>query len=108
MVAARSPTEVAELLRSRPQEVFLLDVREPYERDMALIEPSVHIPMNEVPSRQVELPADREIVVYCHGGTRSAMVAAYLERAGFQRMSNLTGGIDAWSLEVDPNVPRYG
>jgi len=88
--------------------LVLLDVREPFERDLAVIEPSLHIPMGEVPDRVGELPKDREIVVYCHGGVRSAMVAGFLESQGFGSVGNLSGGIDAWSVHVDPKVPRYG
>jgi rhodanese-related sulfurtransferase len=107
MVTSRSPQDVAERLKARPSELVLLDVREPYERELARIEPSMHVPMNDVPDRMSEIPRDREVVVYCHTGTRSAMVAGYLERQRFGRISNLKGGIDAWSTEVDPRVPRY-
>jgi len=102
-----SPTELAGRLKTEPDAVLLLDVREEYERAAAAIEPSVHIPMQEVPDRLDELPRDRAIVVYCHTGVRSAMVAGYLEQSGFANVANLGGGIDAWSLEVDPDVPRY-
>jgi rhodanese-related sulfurtransferase len=107
MVGSVSPERLAETLRTAAEPPLLLDVRENDERAAARIEPSVHIPMNEIPGRLEELPRDRPIVVYCHHGQRSAMVAGYLERAGFSRVSNLTGGIDAWSLRVDPSVPRY-
>lgn len=107
MVGALRPAEVAERLQSSARPVVLLDVREPDERAVARIEPSIHIPMNEVPARLREIPRDREVVVYCHHGSRSAMVAGYLEHAGFATVTNLTGGIDAWSTEVDPDVPRY-
>jgi rhodanese-related sulfurtransferase len=65
------------------------------------------MPMSTVPARQLELPRDRPIVVQCHHGSRSAMVADYLRASGFDRVINLTGGIDRWSTEVDPSVPRY-
>lgn len=74
---------------------------------MAKIEPSLHIPMDVVPSRLAELPRHRRIVVYCHSGFRSYTVAAYLEHEGYNDVRNLTGGIDAWSVRVDPEVPRY-
>jgi len=108
MVQELDPTEVARMLKERPSKVLLLDVREPFEREMAVIEPSVHIPMGEVPSRVDEIPRDREVVVYCHGGSRSMMIAGYLESLGFSSVANLSGGIDAWSVEVDRRVPRYG
>ncbi|MGA8664625.1 MAG: rhodanese-like domain-containing protein [Thermoplasmata archaeon] len=102
-----TPEEVAEKMRARPSELVLLDVREPWERGLAVIEPSLHIPMGEVPTRVAELPKDRLIVVYCHGGMRSALIAGYLEGHGFASVANLSGGIDAWSTDVDPKVPRY-
>jgi rhodanese-related sulfurtransferase len=107
MVEDVIPSDVARRLRSEPGALLLLDVREVWERDLAVIEPSVHIPMNEIADRASELPKDREIVVYCHGGTRSAMVAGYLEHNGFASVANLAGGIEAWSVDVDPKVPRY-
>jgi rhodanese-related sulfurtransferase len=108
MVAELSPQDVAEKLKQHPEQVLLLDVREPDERELAVIDPSVHIPMRDVPQRLSELPKDREIVVYCHGGTRSAMIAGFLEAKGYRDVANLSGGIDAWSRKVDPKVPRYG
>ncbi|HTW55958.1 MAG TPA: rhodanese-like domain-containing protein [Thermoplasmata archaeon] len=107
MVEELTPREVAARLKRAPDELFLLDVREPDERATAAILPSVHIPMREVPARTSELPKEKEIVVYCHGGTRSMMVAGFLESRGFRRVANLAGGIDAWSVTVDPTVPRY-
>ena len=107
MVEDVAPSNVAGRLKETPGKLLLLDVREPWERELAVIEPSVHIPMNEIADRASELPKDREIVVYCHGGTRSAMVAGYLEHNGFASVANLAGGIEAWSVDVDPKVPRY-
>jgi rhodanese-related sulfurtransferase len=107
MVRELSAAEVARRLREEPSGFVLLDVREPFERETAKIEPSIHIPMQQVPERLAELPKDRPLVVYCHGGTRSAMVAGFLEHQGFREVVNLRGGIDAWSREVDPSVPRY-
>jgi len=108
MVTEIEPTELARRLKTAPEKLVLLDVREPFEREMAVILPSVHIPMGEVPSRTAEIPQDREVVVYCHGGVRSMVVAGFLESHGFKSVVNLSGGIDAWSVEVDPSVPRYG
>ena len=107
MVSQLAPTEVARRLKENPEAVVLLDVREPYERELARIEPSIHIPMNEVPDRLEEVPKDREVVVYCHGGSRSMMVAGFLAGRGYRTVANLRGGIDAWSVDVDPSVPRY-
>jgi rhodanese-related sulfurtransferase len=108
MVEELRPTEVAEKLKANPERVLLLDVREPFERDAAVILPSIHIPMNDIPERAEEIPRDRELIVYCHSGSRSLMVAGYLEHRGFKLVANLLGGIDAWSVEVDSSVPRYG
>ena len=101
------PEALSELLRNHADEYVLLDVREPDEREVARIEPSLHIPMNEVSHRLAEIPKDRKLVVYCHHGTRSLMVASYLEGAGYPSPTNLDGGIDAWSQRVDRKVPRY-
>jgi rhodanese-related sulfurtransferase len=98
---------VAQRLREGPDAIVLLDVREPFERRLASIAPSLHIPMNEVPDRMDEIPKDREVVVYCHVGARSILVAAFLEASGFPSVANLAGGIDAWAVEVDRSVPRY-
>lgn len=89
------------------EELLLLDVREPVERNFCTIDGSVHIPMAEVPRRLDELDRECDIVVFCHHGARSFQVAAYLKTRGFDRVYNLSGGIDAWSLRVDPSVPRY-
>lgn len=86
---------------------LLLDVREDDEREVARIEPSLHIPMGELPRRLSELPPERTIIVYCHHGSRSQMVGAFLEQEGFRSVINLQGGIDAWAAEVDPTMARY-
>ena len=87
--------------------VILLDVREHAELELARIEGAHHIPMQEIPGRIDELDPARDVVCICHGGGRSRRVAEYLAARGFERVFNLTGGIDAWSQEVDPGVPRY-
>ncbi|SRR5579883_2151743 len=85
----------------------IVDVREPDEVALAAFPRAIHIPMSEIPARMSELDRTREIVVVCHHGVRSAHVAAYLHQNGFERVFNLYGGIDAWSLGVDSSVPRY-
>lgn len=85
----------------------LLDVREAWEQDRALIAGSVALPMSQIVERMSELDADRDWVVICHHGMRSYQVAMYLERSGFPRVYNLQGGIDAWAREIDPGMPRY-
>ena len=88
-------------------DVVLLDVREPAELELASLTGATHIPMNDVPRRLVELDAAKPIVVMCHSGGRSRRVAEFLLDRGFADVFNLSGGIDAWSEQVDPQVPRY-
>jgi rhodanese-related sulfurtransferase len=87
----------------------IVDVREDWEREIGHLEGDVHIPMNEIPGRLADAraPEGGELVIYCHAGVRSMMVAAFLEQNGVPRALSLAGGIDAWSSEVDPRVPRY-
>jgi hydroxyacylglutathione hydrolase len=85
---------------------FLLDVREPSEYRVAHLTATL-IPMGEIPKRYTELDANREIVVYCHHGNRSQRVVEFLYEKGFTNVKNLVGGIDSWSTNVDPSVPRY-
>jgi rhodanese-related sulfurtransferase len=89
------------------QGAVLLDVREPWEIATAQVPGSMVIPMREIPQRLGELDPDADIICMCHHGMRSQQVAFFLARAGFARVSNLSGGIDAWSRAVDPAVPRY-
>src|SRR3989442_11816497 len=91
----------------RGEQLQIIDVREPDEVAIASFPRARHIPMGDVPSRLSELDPDSETVVVCHHGIRSAQVAGYLARVGFERVFNLVGGIDAWSANVDPEVPRY-
>lgn len=100
------PEELDQRLK-RGERPMILDVRAPEEIAIASFPGATHIPMGEVPSRAAELDPDRETVVVCHHGIRSAQVAMYLARLGFERISNLSGGIDLWSATVDPAVPRY-
>jgi rhodanese-related sulfurtransferase len=93
--------------RSRDGAIVVLDVREPDELIAASLPGVVHIPMDEIPQRFGELPTDRDIAVLCHSGRRSDMVARFLRANGYSRVLNVTGGIDAWSKEIDPAVPRY-
>ena len=102
------PNELARRLRDPSDRVLVLDVREPFERRYASIEPSIHIPMAEIPGRLTEIPRDRDLVVYCHVGERSGLEVGYLRGLGYPSVANLDGGIDAWSVNVDPTVRRYG
>lgn len=85
----------------------LLDVREPYEVELARIEGANLIPLGQLSARLGELDRTKEIFVLCHSGVRSAHAAGLLQAAGFARAANVIGGIDEWSVEIDPNVPRY-
>jgi rhodanese-related sulfurtransferase len=85
----------------------LIDVREDDELATASISFAEHIPMGTVPERLADIPKDEDVVVMCHGGTRSGRVAAYLRQNGYTRVANLAGGIDSWSREIDPTIPTY-
>jgi sulfur-carrier protein adenylyltransferase/sulfurtransferase len=87
--------------------LFLLDVREPDELAVAAIDWATAIPMAEVPARVGELPRDVPIAVLCHSGARSGRVTRWLNDNGFPSAVNVAGGIEAWSVQVDPAVPRY-
>ena len=103
-----TPTELAAWLADESREPpLLLDVREPWEFQTCHIAGSVAMPMALVPIRQQELPDDRSVVCICHHGARSMQVAYFLERAGFDQVINLAGGIDAWALQVDRSMPTY-
>ena len=86
----------------------LIDVREPWEFETAHIEDSLLMPMGDVPARaHQELDPDEHLVVMCHHGMRSMNVAVWLRNQGFEQAQSLMGGIDVWSAEIDPTVPRY-
>jgi adenylyltransferase/sulfurtransferase len=86
---------------------LLLDVREPHEYEIARIQGSKLIPLGEVEQRLEELPRDRKIAVHCKSGGRSAKAVGKLRDAGYTDVWNVTGGITAWSDEIDPSVPKY-
>ena len=88
------------------EDLFLLDVREPYEYQIAQIGGTL-IPQNDVPNRLAEIPRDREIVVQCRSGARSQRIAEFLKQSGYTNVVNLAGGILAWADEIDPKVQKY-
>ena len=103
-----SAREVAAQLKSGEPGLILLDVREPSEFATAQIAGSKPMPMGEIPSRVFEeLDPEAHIVTICHAGVRSLNVALWLRNQGFEKVQSLSGGIDSWSREVDPTVPRY-
>lgn len=85
----------------------VLDVREPWEHALGALPGARLIPLDQLEARMGELDPGREVVVYCHHGIRSAEATRFLRRQGFAAARNLAGGIERWSLEVDPTVPRY-
>jgi rhodanese-related sulfurtransferase len=112
MITQIRPSQFDDWLRQHAgDEPLVLDVREPAEVQAASVQPQgfelLHIPMNQIPARLRELRADRPTACLCHHGMRSMNVAMFLARNGFDEVANIAGGIDAWTLERDPAVPRY-
>src|SRR6266403_955743 len=85
----------------------LIDVREPFEYEIARIDGAKLIPLGEISERLNELEGEQPIIVHCHSGKRSAQAVRLLQQRGFAKVYNLEGGIDAWSEQIDPNVPQY-
>lgn len=101
-----SPLELKQK-KERGEPFLLLDVREPVEFRFARIPDSVLIPLAQLPSRLGEIDPEQEIVTVCHHGVRSLTALGILVKNGFTKVKNLTGGIDAYSMTADPNIPRY-
>lgn len=93
----------------RGEKLCFLDVRQPWENERARIAGSLLIPLQELPARldEVKARAQTPIIAYCHAGMRSLNAAAFLEQNGVTNVLSLAGGIEAWSLQIDPSVPRY-
>lgn len=104
MVREISPTD---FLARQAAGAVLLDVRDDWELAIARVPGVLHIPMSQISQRLGELDRERETVVMCRSGGRSLAVARFLDQAGFRSVANLTGGVLAWSREVDPSVPEY-
>jgi rhodanese-related sulfurtransferase len=85
----------------------ILDVREPWERDICAFDGSLNIPMGELPGRAGELPDDRPVIVVCHHGMRSMHATQWLRAQGHDQACNLQGGIDAWASQIDGTMKRY-
>ena len=102
-----TPREVKQRLDTG-EKLRLVDVREPFEFQQARIEGSELIPMRSVPQALASLEADDSpLIVLCHHGVRSLQVVGWLREQGVAKCSSMEGGIDRWSLEIDPAVPRY-
>jgi adenylyltransferase/sulfurtransferase len=93
--------------RARGDDLVLVDVREPHEWAFCHLDGAILIPLRSLPDRLGELDRQRPLVLYCHHGNRSRVALEYLRGQGYTRLHNLRGGIEAWSREVDPSVPRY-
>ncbi|HEY5624456.1 MAG TPA: rhodanese-like domain-containing protein [Gammaproteobacteria bacterium] len=109
VVPELTPAQFRERWPAAPdsEDVVVLDVREPQELAVASVSGALHIPMREIPGRFDELELEKPIIVMCHTGGRSRQVAGFLLASGYGNVFNLAGGIDAWSVEIDPQVPRY-
>ena len=92
--------------RDAGEDIFLLDVREPYEYQIAQIGGTL-IPQNDVPNRLAEIPREREIIVHCRSGARSQKIAELLKQSGYKDVANVAGGILAWADEIDPSLQKY-
>jgi len=101
-----TPQDLHRLLAG-PSDVLLLDVRDLWEYHIVHLAGAKLIPLHELPARLHELEAHRPTVVYCHHGLRSYDAACFLRDAGFPHVKSLEGGIDRWSAEIDPTLPRY-
>ena len=102
-----SVEETQRLLLETPAQVVLIDVREPDEVERCRIAGSTTIPMKQIPEHVGTLPKDKHLLIQCHHGGRSMRVTQFLRANGFSAVSNVAGGIDAWSLVIDASVPRY-
>ncbi len=102
------PKDLVDLLASDAPPL-VLDCREASELELARLADVLHVPMGDVPARIPELEnhLDATVVVHCHHGVRSLQVVAFMKEAGFEDVRSLAGGIDRWSLEIDPSIPRY-
>ncbi|NCG08003.1 MAG: rhodanese [Verrucomicrobia bacterium] len=100
-----SAAEASKLFRKGDS--LLLDVREADELAICSIAGARHIPMMEIPERLAEIPKEAKVIVFCHHGMRSMKVVQFLSARGYERVINLSGGIDAWAITVDPEIPRY-
>lgn len=103
---AMPPKVLSELIKKN-HDLFLLDVREPYEYQISHIKEATLLPMNQIAEGLETLPRDKNIVVMCHHGARSKAVIDYLKQEGFRTLFNLEGGIDRYALEVDTSLERY-
>jgi rhodanese-related sulfurtransferase len=102
---------LAQKLENEAEDIQLIDVREPWEVEMAAIAGFANLPLSEFANWETQIhqrfEADKETLVLCHHGIRSAQMCQWLHGQGFTQVRNISGGIDAYSMQVDPAVPRY-
>ena len=101
-----TPVEVKQRI-DRGEKLLVVDVREPWEYAHCRIESALHIPMGSIPANLQKLDTDEDVICYCHHGMRSLDVANWLRAQGVRSAKSMAGGIDRWSMEIDPNMPRY-
>ena len=101
-----TPTQVKSLL-DRKADFLLIDVREPWETQLCSLPGAQLIPMGAIPANLQKLDVETDVICYCHHGVRSLDVAVWLRSQGVAGAKSMTGGIDRWSAEIDPTVPRY-
>lgn len=107
MLAEITVTELKNQLE-KGEDIQLIDVREPAEYEICHLPGSILIPLGDIPKSQTLIAADKPVVVICHHGFRSAQAIQYLRhRFGLENLLNLKGGIHAWALQVDPQMPQY-
>ncbi|ATC65357.1 molybdenum cofactor biosynthesis protein MoeB [Nibricoccus aquaticus] len=102
-----SVEETKRLLETNPNGTVLIDVREAHEVEICRIPSAQHIPMRQIPEHLGDLPADKHLLIHCHHGGRSMRVTEFLRSRGLTAVTNVAGGIDAWSLQIDPTLRRY-
>ena len=101
-----TPVEVKQQL-DRGEKLFFVDVREPWECQLCHIEGSKLIPLGQIPASLAEFETADSVILFCHSGRRSLDAAAWLRSQGVSGARSMAGGIDRWSQEIDPRVPRY-
>ena len=107
MIHQMTVTELKQRLEAPARDFMLLDVREPWERQICSFPDAKGIPMGQLPARMDEIDPDQDIIIVCHHGIRSQQVAYYLQNAGFEKLFNVRGGIDAWAREIDTSMAKY-
>lgn len=100
-----TPTEARSLVQE--SNALIIDVREKWELELCRIAGTHHIPLQDLPQRRDEVPADRPVIINCHHGMRSMQAVSWLRQQGYDNVTNLHGGIDLWSQEIDSSVARY-